>query len=193
MDLEKIIPPLEFIARSYPPAWQMLAKLVDEADADSSVSRATEYLRRYLQTQPADEAATEAWQRLVDLYKKSNDPVGASGAFISAAKISEAEIDEISNMANYLNHASEVIGSMDVTERSALFMPLATLLEARLGEASATDLSRLSWLYLHCGNETRAMEMAELGLDRDPTNIHCSRIVAKLTDDAQWGRSGRSR
>ena len=54
-------------------------------------------------------------------------------------------------------------------------------MEARLPEASATDLSRLAWLHLHCGDAKRALEVSDLGIKRDPDNIHCQRLVAKLT------------
>jgi NB-ARC domain len=191
VDIETVIPVLEFIASSYPPAWRMLAYLVDEADADGGGHRATEYLRRYLETNPSEEAAAEAWQRLFALYKKSNDVIGAYGAFMSAAKIVHPEIDEISSITNYINHDNELISGRDPSERSALFMPLVVMFEEHLSEASATDLSRLSWLHLHCGNVSRALELAELGLDRDPSNVHCARIVAKLTDDVHLNVSGR--
>ena len=69
---------------------------------------------------------------------------------------------------------------MDVDERGTLFKPLAALLEENLVEASATDLSRLSWLYLHCGDDSRALDVANLGLKREPENIHCQRLAAKL-------------
>ena len=70
---------------------------------------------------------------------------------------------------------------MDIDDRKALFTPLVRLMEARLVEASATDLSRLAWLHLHSGNDQRALEVAERGLEREPDNIYCRRLVIKLS------------
>lgn len=53
-------------------------------------------------------------------------------------------------------------------------------MELHLQEASATDLSRLAWLHLHVGDEQRALEVAELGLRRDPDHLFCERLVEKL-------------
>ena len=83
-------------------------------------------------------------------------------------------------MANWLNKASDIIADMDIDNRRALFTPLVRLMETRLAEATATDLSRLAWLHLHAGNDHRAREVAELGLKREPNNIHCERLVTKL-------------
>lgn len=84
-------------------------------------------------------------------------------------------------MANWLNNAPELKNDMDVEERSALFKPMASLMEAHVSEASATDLSRLAWLHLHSGDGPRALYIADLGHEREPDNIHCQRLVTKLT------------
>jgi hypothetical protein len=57
---------------------------------------------------------------------------------------------------------------------------LAKLMESYLQAASATDLSRLVWLHLHGGDEGRALEVAEIGLRREPGNLHCQRLADKL-------------
>ena len=60
--------------------------------------------------------------------------------------------------------------------------PLIRLMEQRLDEASATDFSRLAWMHLHCGNAERALELASIGLDREPDNMHCRRLTNKLNE-----------
>jgi hypothetical protein len=84
-------------------------------------------------------------------------------------------------MANWLNSERDIIDQMDVAERGALFKPLARLMEGHLQIASANDLSRLAWLHLHAGDGRRALDVAEIGLRRDPDNQHCQRLVEKLT------------
>jgi hypothetical protein len=87
---------------------------------------------------------------------------------------------EISGVANWLNSERDVIDKMDVAERGALFKPLARLMERHLPTASATDLSRLAWLHLHAGDVQRALMVAQIGMERDPENQHCQRLVENL-------------
>src|SRR3546814_50461 len=126
--------------------------------------------------------ASTAWKRLAHLYRISDDVIGGCSAFLKASESTDPPLEEISKMANWLNNASAVIGNMDVLERSTLFKPLAALMEAHLAEASASDLSRLAWLHLHSGEKARALYLAELGLEREAENIHCQRLVTKLTE-----------
>ena len=141
-----------------------------------------DYVRRFLQDKPPMEEAEAAWQQLISPYRATNNIVGCCSAFLRAAEISKPSLYLISNMANSLNKEHEVIEKMDVAERAALFKPLARLMELSLSSASATDLSRLSWLHLHAGDERRALDIAELGLQRDPDN----RTVRTFVDKLSW-------
>ena len=181
VDLEMMRPVLEFLARGYPPAWLLLSELEEETSDQSESNRATECVRRYLESQPPATDAKAAWHKLVVLYRRTDDVVGGCGAFLEAARITEPPLDDLSSMANWLNNASEVRISMDVVERSALFKPLATLMEKHLVEASATDLSRLAWLHLHSGDQQRALDVTNMGLERDRENTYCQRLVARLS------------
>lgn len=84
-------------------------------------------------------------------------------------------------MAHWLNSEREIIDRMSVVERGDLFKPIASLLESYIRVASATDLSRLAWLWLHAGNDERALEVAQIGLKREPDNRFCQSLVDKLT------------
>jgi hypothetical protein len=53
-------------------------------------------------------------------------------------------------------------------------------LESSVQSLDATDLSRLAWLHLHTNNDSRARELAELGLGLDPENDHCWRLSQRL-------------
>jgi hypothetical protein len=174
-------PVLEFFARGYPAAWLLLSDLEQEVLDPSSAHRASECIRRYLESHPPSNQIGAAWQRLVPLYRSMGDVMGGCAAFLKAAESLTPPLNEISSMANWLNQASDIIADMDIDDRRVLFTPLARLMEARLVEATATDLSRLAWLHLHAGNDQRALEVAELGLEREPDNIHCGRLVIKLS------------
>lgn len=181
--LDDLRPVLEFFARGYPPAWLLLSELEQEVADPPGINRAAECIRRYLESRQPVAQMRAAWQRLVSLYCAVDDMVGGCGAFLKAAEVMTPPLNEISAMANRLNNAPELKNNMDVVERRTLFKPLASLMEMHIEEALATDLSRLAWLHLHSGDEQRALQVANLGLDRDPNNIHCQRLVAKLTTD----------
>ena len=116
------------------------------------------------------------------LYRTAGDVIGGCGAFLKGAETNEPPLNEVSAMANWLNNSPEAKDGVDVLDRKVLFKPFARLMEACLPEASATDLSRLAWLHLHSGDTLRALEVAEIGLQRESDNIHCRRLVAKLNE-----------
>jgi hypothetical protein len=179
--LDEMRPVLEFVARHYYPAWLLLAEIQRECGGDAALQFSADYLRRFLEKEPTGEEAQGAWQQLITIYHATGDVVGGCGAFLRAAEISDPPLYQIASMAQWLNSEREIIDRMDVVERGALFKPLAKLLESHLREASSTDLSRLAWLHLHVGDQKRALEVAEIGLTRDPENRHCQSLVERLT------------
>lgn len=180
VSFEEMCPVLEFIARSYSPAWLLLADLSSEIETPTGFDRAAEYVRRFLEERPPVEEAESAWRRLVAIYRATNDIIGCVSAFLRAAEISKPPIHLISNMANMLNKERDVIEVMDVGERAVLFKPLARLMERDIASASATDLSRLAWLHLHAGDEKSALDAANLGLQRESDHAYCRNLVEKL-------------
>ena len=181
---DEMRPALEYLARSYAPAWLMLAELQQEVGGESTWKNEAEYIRRFLEQNPQAESAQDAWQRLFALYEAANDIIGACTAFLNVAQTSSPPLFQISNMANLLNNERTLIDSTAVVERATVFGPMAQLLEKHLARASATDLSRLAWLHLHRGDQKRAREIADLGLQRDPSNVHCQRLCEKLAQNS---------
>jgi hypothetical protein len=70
----------------------------------------------------------------------------------------------------------------DSDERQVLIRRVAEQLADRIGDLDSTDCSRLSWLYLHLYDKSRALEVARHGLEIDPYNYHCQRLVERLTE-----------
>ncbi len=178
--LAELAPVLEFFARRYPPAWLWLSQLEQDTPGPNGINRAAECVRRYLESRPAAAQERAAWQRLVSLYRIAEDVIGGCSAFLKAAEMTEPPLDDVSFMANWLNNSAELKNEMEISDRRALLQPLARLMESHIKEASATDLSRLAWLYLHSGDEQRALDVANLGLWREPGNGYCERLVARL-------------
>ena len=104
------------------------------------------------------------------------------GRFIRIAEISAPPLERVSAMANWLNGSDSARQNFAPDQRAAVFLPLAGLMEAHLSEATSTDLSRLGWLYLNSGEAIRAKEIAELGIARDNTNIHCAQLHGATSD-----------
>ncbi len=181
VSIEQRRPLLEFIAQNYHQAWLLLADL--EKETGNELEDEAEYIRRFLEESPQGEEAYLAWMRLVYLYRRMGGVGGVSGscsAFLSAAKIKDPDLAEVSSMANFVNGNREIINEMDAVQRSALLNPLAILMEPHQQNASATDLSRLAWLYLHSGENERALHLAELGLRDEPDNKHCQSLYDRL-------------
>lgn len=179
---DEMRPVLEFVARSYHPAWLLLAEMQREFASGGRLDMSAHYLRNFLEEEPAGPEAQAAWHQLIALYRMQADVVGACSAFVRAAEISNPPLYQITSMANWLNGERDLIDKMDVPERGALFKPMARLLEGHIKAASATDLSKLAWLHLHAGDGRRALEVAELGLKREPENRHCQSLVDRLTE-----------
>lgn len=178
-------PVIEFIASRYPAAWMLAADLANESQPEGSDELEQEYLRRYIESYPMESDARRAWERLAHLYKEEGDVLAACDAYTQSFKIGDPPFYAISNAANWLNNQRNAFSQYDLMDRKSVFMPLATLMEARISEASATDLSRLAWLHLHAGNPQRSEEVANLGLNMDSENVHCQRLIERLTNEHQ--------
>ncbi len=176
-DVKKV---LEFVAQSYPPAWLLLADLHEDVHGEEGSEGSADYVRRYIEQAPEGDASREAWARLANLYRRTNDVIAACGAFVRAFGAMDAPLSEISTMANWVNNNRTIIADLDSTDKRAVFGSLITLMERRIDEASATDLSRLAWLHLHADDTERAITIAELGLTKEPDNRHCQRLLERL-------------
>ncbi|MDE2463114.1 MAG: hypothetical protein KGO02_05310 [Alphaproteobacteria bacterium] len=177
--LEEVRPILEFLASQHQRAWLLLAG-IDQELGDQE--RAAESLRRFLSSRPEPQLAQRAWQQLVDLYRASGEVIAACDAFCRASAIAEPPLSEVSSLANWLNNSSISWSDMNTADRATIFHPLASMMEEKLEEATATDISRVAWLRLHMGSESQALALAKEGLDREPDNIHCLRLYRKLTN-----------
>lgn len=176
LTLESVREMLEFVATHHTPAWRRMAKIEQMVGTSEGEKRC---LRLFLEHKPDHESVREVWGRLVDVCRESDDVIGSCNAFLHAAQQNVPALEEISEMANYLN-SSDTIREMDPNQRAALLRPLAGMFRQHVSIASAKDLSRLAWLSLHVGDKENARKHAVLGIERQPDNVHCRKLIARL-------------
>jgi hypothetical protein len=183
--LEDFLPILEYVASRVPQAYLRLAELVIEIQSKQrGAERAKSYLRRFLETAAIHEKR-QAWLRLAELCHATNDAVGEVHALSEAALLPGISAAEIGLLANQINNRIRELKGRRVEdawspEVHQLIERVANAMERHVSQLSATDCSRLAWLYLNIRREDRARDIARIGLDRDPSNDHCLNLVRKL-------------
>jgi tetratricopeptide (TPR) repeat protein len=177
-ELEDYLPVLEFIARGHPPAWLSLASLHEELN---DLDKAKQAITSFLEMSPAEAQRTRAWDRLANLCQKARDWSGEIHARIEMSKLPSTLFYVVSNTANRVNELFRQEHQLfDTEEKRIIVQDLVETMEKRVNEADANDFSRLAWLCLHLKNEEKAGYFTQRGLEEDPDNIYCRRLLAKL-------------
>jgi hypothetical protein len=183
--LDRFVPILEYVASRVPKAYLPLAELVLESgDEAHAAKRAKGYLRKFLETASVQEKL-QAWLRLADLCHSTNDAVGEVHALSEAALLPAITALQIGPLANRINNKIRDLKGRRVDdawspEVRQLIERVANAMERHLDQLSATDCSRLAWLYLNIRREDRARDIAKIGLARDPGDEHCLNLVRRL-------------
>jgi len=163
---------LELVAQGYPPARLRLADFfLERGDLDAAV----EATRRFLQERPTD---AEAWRKLARLSRRSGDYLGEMHALLEMARLPATPFGEVSDSANRFNQLlREHVIDVQTDEKRLMADRLRKVMESRISEANATDLSRLGWLCVHLRDLDSARRYAQRGLVLEPSNYHCSRLA----------------
>lgn len=184
--LDTLLPILEYIASRVPHTYLRIANLVLDVNGScpSAYEMAKGYLRRFLEVSQPHERR-EAWLGVADLCHKTNDAMGEVHALSEVALSSKTDIEEIGDIANRINNRIKDLKGRKVEdawspEVRLLIERVANSMENHISSLTADDCSRLAWLYLNIGNEERARDVSRRGLETDPSNMHCSRLVTRL-------------
>ena len=184
--LDDFAPVLEYVASRVPKGYELLAYLVLEAeDTKDCREKAKRYLQRFLEVADVQEKR-RAWQQLADLCRATGDVVGEVHALAESALLPIVRPEEIGALANQINNRiRELRRGQGVDEAWSpevrlLIEQVARAMDRHIGKLSATDCSRLAWLYLNTGNDTRATDVARIGVQRDQHNEHCQRLLHRL-------------
>jgi len=177
-DYEQIV---EMICRAYGRGWLSLARWHLEMGTIESINKAKAELTRYLEQQPEEIDAADAWKLLGDACYKTGDKLGEIHSFIERAQLASVPFYEISGTANSLNAMlRESSLGVDKDEKNHLARRLLAVLENRKSEASANDFSRMVWLALHTDQQAKAIELTKAGLSIEPGNLHCLGLKERL-------------
>jgi hypothetical protein len=177
-------PMLEFIARKYPPAWLLLARLHQELESARDLEKAKEATRRYIEHTPKDYAHQEqAWSKLANLCQTTGDTVGEIHALVEMCQPSDVPFRTVSDAVNRVNALFiKQHFVLDSDEKRIVSQKLAQVMENRISEGDATDCSRLAWLFLRLQDEEKAQGIVELGISLDPENPHCKNLATRLSN-----------
>ena len=178
---DEYIPMLEFLCRRYVPAWLMLAALFEETGMPNGLTKAKDAIRRLLERAEDSALCRHAWEELARLCQQTQDWSGEIQALVGSCKVPNTPFSTLSNAANRLNAIfKEDHLVLNSEEKRIVVRELVELLERRLAEADATDLSRLAWLCLHIGDDDRARQHVKSGLALDSANQYCVNLRDRL-------------
>jgi hypothetical protein len=175
--LKSNAPIVESLARHYPEAWLMLSDIALESGGDEPLERAKRYVNKFIESVDA-ERRIEGWRRLVAISRRSGDVTSEAHALAQLCEFDEVAYNEISNAAHRLNTLSS--SGLAGSEKFEILGQLRKIMEERLDEATATDISRLAWLCLHLKDDYAAKSYTRLGLQTDPSNLYCQRLYDRL-------------
>lgn len=184
--LEERRPVLEFLADSIPKAFLQLSELVLEVDdSDQSRELAKSYVQRFLEGPMSPHDRHDAWLKLADLCNASRDWKREIHAVCEAAMVFPSDLESLGMYANRLNSRLRVLKDDGIEDAWStgireLLSRIIQAMERRLPELTATNCSRLAWLYLNANNDERARDVAKKGLEREPENEYCLNLIHKL-------------
>lgn len=172
---------IEVLAEEYPKALLLTADLMDELSLPAEPTSREDLLQRYIQSVDSDEGKLAGWRRLTVLYARSGDTKGevhAQQGICRLPTISLTVISEAANRASFL--LTRDADSFGADERKLIAGDIADNMRSRMGEANASDCSRLAWLLLKAGRDDEAREWTRKGCDLDPTDEHCQGLAQRL-------------
>ncbi|MCY4558832.1 MAG: hypothetical protein OXF79_21120 [Chloroflexi bacterium] len=177
---------LEFLAQRLPYLYGDLATLVVSVlGPEVAAERARTYLRLALEATHDPEGREDLWRRMEHLCKLAADVEGEIEALTEGALISIQGAGAMSSAAKRLHNRFRSWGSEGATPArlpgvKARLKRFASRFDREGRALDADDCSRLAWLYIHLKNTDRARDIAALGLERDPANLHCRNLLKRL-------------
>ncbi len=168
---------LEVLAQSWPLGWLNLADF--RTQFSLGIEKIQYALRRSVEENPHNK---NAWVARYKYANKIGDTDLEIASLVGAVESSPTDISFLSDVADRLSVIMD--NNKDIIRSAQRGMYLSTVrlyLERVANRLDPTGLSRLAWLFLYEENKEKALHYAKLGLEKDPNNIHCAKIVKRLS------------
>jgi len=177
-EFEKELPILEYIATKYPKTYHYIIQIYEEYGDYDKVKY---YLREYLKTNIPLQEKEQLWIKLSDICKFTNDWEGESHALLELIQMPNIQLRTISDAANRIN--SHIYNDFDARiddYKGEMLDIIIAVFRKQLNNSDATDMSRLGWLLLNNNLPDEAEEVVARGLELDPDNIFCKRLMESM-------------
>ena len=116
-----------------------------------------------------------------DICKFTNDWEGESHALLELIQMPNIQLRTISDAANRIN--SHIYNDFDARiddYKGEMLDIIIAVFRKQLNNSDATDMSRLGWLLLNNNLPDEAEEVVARGLELDPDNIFCKRLMESM-------------
>ena len=183
-ELDDVMPILEYVSTKFDVGWIYSADLVRESGNDDIRQRELDYLKRYVENSGGDfDRVSGTWTRISEIYESRHDLWGAVDALSQVCGHPEISIQHLSNTANRINtlFRTNDTSDLDRSMREVLVRDVANAMQLRVDQLEGDDCSRLAWLYMNLRDTATAKQVAELGLSRESDNIHCQRLIDRIS------------
>jgi hypothetical protein len=167
---------LEAVAGMYPAAWLEVAKYWELHSPNQT--KTLEALRRAVEEMPLNK---DAWLKRAEYAKRAGDDSVYLASLISAVDAEPENLSLLSGVAlRLVDHLTSNKDAIPKDRRGIYLASVRSKLAGRAGDLDAVGLSRLAWLYLLEDRREEAQTFAERGLERDPRNEHCRKIIDRI-------------
>lgn len=177
-DFLKELPTMEYLSSKYPQIWSDIASFYNKFN---QVEKEKASYRELLKVERDHAKRLEIWKILRDIGYHHNDWECESSALLEIVNMPGVSYEEISHAAYRINKYYMENGTNDDLSRNYLIKAVISKMEGRIKEANANDLSRLAWLFMNLQDPNKALIYGKMGLTKDKSNVHCQRLVSKLT------------
>ena len=174
-ELEEGLEILTYVAHSFPTTW---LKIADLHLSKARLKDAENALEQFLQSQPDN---LEAWRKLSQVRRRTNDRLGALEARIRLAETTEASYTDAADVANAINNALRFEDiDLEDDQKRLMVRRARDLMKTGVRSATASQLASLAWLCLHLRDMEAARKYVGDGLEHEPMNEHCLRLAERL-------------
>ena len=173
---------LDMVCGAYNPGWLIMAQWHLEHGSDDDLEAALANIKAFLERDQSGPDSSRAWRMLARVYYLQGDQLGEIHALVERSQNGSVPIEEVSSAASLLNRKYADL-ELEADAKHQLARQLLEVLESRIEEVNSDDLSRMAWLALHLGQEQKAKTFASQGLQADPENPHCQRLIERLESE----------